>query len=60
MEYNRFWLFVISDISGFCTIYFCFLLLGVRNLGRGRWGVIGKWGKGACAGEWADGKRVIV
>ena len=37
-----------------------FLVVGCAKSREGRWGVIGKWGKGACVGKWADGKRVIV
>ncbi len=36
------------------------LWLGVRNLGRGLRGIVGKIGGGVCAGKWACGKRIIV
>ena len=60
MESKNFCLFVLLEVNWFCVRRLSVLWLGVRNLGRGRRGVIGKIEGGVCASKWACGKRVIV
>ncbi len=60
LESKKCWLFVLLEVGGFCMKCSSLLLLGVRNLGRGRRGIVGKIGGGVCAGKWACGKRAIV
>ncbi len=60
MESNCFCLFVLLEVNWFCVERLSVLWLDVRNLGRGRRGVIGKIEGDVCAGKWVCGKRVIV
>jgi hypothetical protein len=57
---DMYWLFVVLKVAVFFMKRKSLLLLGVRNLGRGRKGIVGKLKGGVCAGKWVCGKRVIV
>ena len=54
------WLFMVRVVGSGSWMCRRVVFVGGRGLGRGRWGVGGSVGSGACVVEWVVGKRVIV